>query len=261
MIYLPDYPSFFWLAAPAAVTLMGISKGGFGTGIGVAATPLIALTISAAEAAALLLPLLLVADAFAFRQYYRCFDKTNLVQLLTGAMGGICLGWIFFGFFRTNERILKLGIGVLALAFVLFQILRSALIGALSNRTPSPGQGVFWGAVAGFTSTLAHVGGPPVLIHLLPQKLSREIFVGTSVIFFMIMNLVKLIPYGQLGLLRVDNLMVIILLSPLAYLGVKIGVELNRRFDEVWFNRVIYIVLALTGVQLIAGRSIIAMFF
>jgi uncharacterized protein len=77
----------------------------------------------------------------------------------------------------------------------------------------------------------------------------------------MAMNLVKLIPYGQLGLLRVDNLMVIILLSPLAYLGVKIGVELNRRFDEVWFNRVIYIVLALTGVQLIAGRSIIAMFF
>ncbi len=261
MIYLPDYPSAFWLAAPAAVVLMGISKGGFGTGIGVAATPLIALTISAAEAAALLLPLLLVADAFAFRQYYRCFDKTNLIQLLIGAMVGIGLGWFFFGYFRTNERILKLGIGVLALSFVLFQVLRATLMGTLANRSPRPGQGVFWGGVAGFTSTLAHVGGPPVLIHLLPQKLSREIFVGTSVIFFMSMNLIKLIPYSQLGLLRMDNLMLIIVLSPLAYLGVKIGVSLNRRFNEVWFNRVIYFVLALTGVQLIAGRSIIALLF
>lgn len=261
MIYLPDYPDAFWLAAAAAVMLMGISKGGFGTGIGVAATPLIALTISAADAAALLLPLLLVADTFALRQYYRRFDKTNLIQLLIGALVGICLGWFFFGFFRTNERILKLGIGILAMAFVVFQLLRTFLMGALAKRTPRPGQGIFWGTMAGFTSTLAHVGSPPVLIHLLPQKLPRDIFVGTNVIFFMSMNLIKLIPYGQLGLLRMGNLTAIVLLSPLAYAGVKIGVALNRRFNELWFTRVIYFVLALTAVQLIAGRSIIHMFF
>lgn len=261
MIQLPDYPSVFWMAATAAVVLMGISKGGFGTGIGVVATPLIALTISAAEAAALLLPLLLVADGFALRQYHRRFDKANLAQLLIGALAGICLGWLFFGFFRTNERILKLGIGILALSFVVFQLLRAALEGALARRAPRRGQGIFWGAIAGFTSTLAHVGGPPVLIHLLPQKLPRDVFVGTTVIFFLCMNLVKLIPYGQLGLLRVENLTAIVVLSPLAYLGVKIGVWLNRRFNDLWFNRVIYLVLTLTGIQLLAGRSIIHMFF
>ncbi|MCF8094624.1 MAG: sulfite exporter TauE/SafE family protein, partial [Desulfobacteraceae bacterium] len=97
--------------------------------------------------------------------------------------------------------------------------------------------------------------------HLLPQKLPRDIFVGTNVIFFMSMNLIKLIPYGQLGLLRVGNVATILLLAPLAYLGVKIGVALNRRFNQVWFNRVIYLILTLTAVQLIAGQSIIHMIF
>ena len=120
---------------------------------------------------------------------------------------------------------------------------------------------MFWGTVAGFISTLAHAGSPPVLIHLLPQKLARDIFVGTNVLFFFIMNVVKLVPYGQLGLLRVGNLTAIVLLSPMAYVGVKLGVFLNRRFSEVWFNRVIYFALTLTAIQLIAGRSIIHFFF
>lgn len=261
MFSFPDYSGFFWLAATAAVLLTGISKGGFGSGIGVAATPIIALTISAAEAAALLLPLLLIADAFAVRQYHRQFDKANLMHLLAGAMVGIGLGWFFFGHFSTNERVLKLGIGILALTFVLFQLFRSVVLGSLEKSTSNPRQGAFWGAVSGFTSTLAHVGGPPVLIHLMPQKLPREIFVGTTVIFFTIINLVKLVPYSQLGLLRIDNLSVVLILAPLAWVGVKIGVMLNRKFSEDWFNRVIYFVLTLTAIQLIIGRNIMQWFF
>ena len=261
MLHLPDYPAIFWLAAAMAVILMGISKAGFGTGIGVVATPLIALTISAADAAAVLLPLLIVADLFALRQYHSRFDKSNLIQLTAGALIGISIGWFFFGYFSHNERILKMGIGLLALAFVVFQFLRTIVLGALASRKPKPGEGVFWGTVAGFISTLAHAGSPPVLIHLLPQKLPRDVFVGTNVIFFMIMNLVKLIPYGQLGLLRVGNLTAILLLSPLAYVGVKIGVALNQRFNDLWFNRIIYFALALTAFQLIVGRSIVHLIF
>ena len=260
MFHLPAYPMEFWVAALVAVILVGISKGGFGSGIGVAATPIIALTISAADAAALLLPLLIVADIFAVRQYYRRFNKTNLIQLTTGALIGIAIGWFYFGYFSNNERILKLGIGLLALAFVVFQLGRTYLLGALAERKPRKGEGVFWGIVAGFVSTLAHVGSPPVLIHLLPQKLTRDVFVGTMVIFFMIMNLVKLGPYAQLGLLRIGNLTTILVLSPVAYVGVKMGVALNRRFNDVWFNRVIYFALMITAIQLIAGRSIVHLF-
>jgi uncharacterized membrane protein YfcA len=261
ILHLPAYPETFWIAAAVAVLLMGISKGGFGAGIGIAATPIIALTISAADAAAVLLPLLIVADILALRHHRWQFDKSNYLQLASGALIGIAIGWFFFGYFSHNERILKLGLGILALTFIGFQLIRGTLLGALARRTPRPVEGVFWGTLAGFTSTLAHAGGPPILMHLLPQKLPRQIFVSTTVLFFFTINVVKLIPYGQLGLLRIGNLTAIVMLSPLAYVGVKIGVALNRRFSDQWFTRVIYCGLFLTAIQLIAGGSIVQALF
>jgi hypothetical protein len=105
---------------------------------------------------------------------------------------------------------------------------------------------------------LAHAGGPVASIYLLPQGLARGIFVGTSVVFFTAVNLIKLVPYTALGLLRIGNLTTILLLAPLGYLGVRLGLILNRRFSDVWFTRVIYVLLFLTALELITGRSLIS---
>jgi hypothetical protein len=117
------------------------------------------------------------------------------------------------------------------------------------------------GAISGFTSTLAHAGGPPVAMYLLPQKFPRDLFVGTTVIYFAVVNLVKLIPYHTLGLLRVGDLATIMILAPLTYVGVRLGIYLNRRFTDLWFNRLVYTILFLTGVQLVLGKNMIAMLF
>ena len=117
------------------------------------------------------------------------------------------------------------------------------------------------GLVAGFTSTLAHAGGPPTVIFLLPQRLPRDLFVGTTVVFFAAVNLIKLAPYASLGLLRIGNLETTLLLAPLTYVGVRVGIYLNAHFTEVWFNRLVYSILLLTGVQLMVGRSAIAALF
>ena len=109
------------------------------------------------------------------------------------------------------------------------------------------------GAVAGFTSTIAHAGAPPVVIYLLPQQFPRQIFVGTTVIFFASLNLLKLPLYWGLGLFHADIFKTTLLLAPLAYVGVKLGVFLNQQFSDVWFNRVIYGMLVVTAVQLIWG--------
>jgi uncharacterized membrane protein YfcA len=98
-------------------------------------------------------------------------------------------------------------------------------------------------------------------MYLLPQKLPRHLFVGTMVIFFAVVNLIKLIPYHSLGLLRVGNLMTVILLAPLTYVGVRLGIYLNRRFTDLWFNRVLYTILFLTGLQLVLGRNLFRMLF
>ena len=181
--------------------------------------------------------------------------------MLPGAVIGIALGAAFFGYFATNERVLQIGLGILAALFVLYQLGRGALTAAIARRHPHTAEGVLMGMVSGFTSTLAHAGGPPATIYLLPQKLPREIFVGTTVVFFASINQIKLIPYIVLDLLTIGHLGTIAVLAPLSYVGVKIGIFLNARFTDLWFNRIVYTVLLLTGIQLILGKSLLSSFF
>lgn len=260
VLWLPDHSAGFWISAICAVILIGIAKAGFGAGVGVLATPLMALTMPVAEAAALLLPLLIISDIFAVANYRFHFDRRNIKLMLPGAFVGILLGGIFFGYFLGKEQVLKVGIGILSVAFVIFQLARSSIIGAIEKRRPHAAEGVIMGAIAGFTSTLAHAGEPPVVVYLLPQKLSPTLFVGTTIIFFAFTNALKLIPYVSLGLLRAGNFMTIAVLSPLCYIGIKLGAYLNRYFSETWFKRFVYGALLLTGVQLIAGKSLVAFF-
>jgi len=258
---IPDYPPAFWICAFIAVPFVGIAKAGFGGGVGVLSTPLIALTIPATDAAAIMLPILIACDVFAVNHYRMHFDRRSIKLLLPGALLGISAGALFFGYFRDNQRVLQLGIGLLALSFVLFQTFHAVILGVLEKRRSPPAEGILMGAISGFASTLAHAGGPPVAMYLLPQKLSRDLFVGTTVIFFAAINLIKLIPYSLLGLFKAGNLVTILLLAPLTYVGVRLGIYLNRRFTDLWFNRVVYIVLSLTGLQLLVGRNLLAMLF
>ena len=128
LFQLPIYPPQFWLAAVSTALLIGVSKAGFGGGPGVIATPLLSLVMPVPEAAALLLPILLLADVFAVRHYYDQVDKQSLRVLLPGALLGILLGALFFRQFSDQDRVLKLGIGVIALAFVLYQAVRSRIL-------------------------------------------------------------------------------------------------------------------------------------
>ena len=256
---LPIYPTAFWVCAVGAVLLIGIAKAGFGGGVGILAVPLLALTVPVADAAALLLPLLMACDVFAVQHYRDTFDKVSVVRLLPGSILGIGAGAFFFGFFSQHERALEVGLGSLALVFVCFQAGRTLILGVLQKREPSRLEGVLIGAASGFTSTVAHAGAPPVVIYLLPQQFTRQIFVGTTVIFFAALNVLNVLPYYSLGLFTTDIFKTTLLLAPLAYAGVKMGIFLNTRFTDRWFNRVIYVLLVVTALQLILGGSLLEM--
>lgn len=261
MLTLPDYPTLFWPTAVLAILIIGISKAGLGGGLGAIATPLLALFIPVADAAALLLPILIIADLFSMRHYWGQVDRHSLRVLLPGGLLGVLLGGLFFNYFSGNEHLLKTGIGVIGLLFVLFQLSRALIVRSLEGKRPLTSIGLLLGTLAGFTSTLAHVGGPPVAIYLLPQKLPRHLFVGTTVGFFMVINLVKLIPYALLGLLRVGNISTTLLLLPLTFVGVQLGAWLNGRLNENLFNIIVYTLLGLTSLELIFGFNIVELFF
>ena len=69
-------------------------------------------------------------------------------------------------------------------------------------------------------------------------------------VFFTIINAVKLIPYFFLGLFSTQNLRVSLLLMPAGVGGVYLGLWLRKRVSERMFYRLIYFFLVLTGCKL-----------
>ena len=238
----------FYLAAIPAVLIVGISKGGFGGGLGLVAVPMLALVISPAHAAAIMLPILCVMDAIALWGFRGHFDKRNLQILLPAAALGIAIGALTFQ--NMEEHHLKLMIGMVTLIFCGHWLVQQVTRSEPEAKGADVGRGSFWGMLAGFTSFSVHAGGPPVGFYLLPQRLEKTLFVGTTVVFFATVNMIKLIPYGLLGLLPIGSLATSLVLVPLAILGVKLGLYLHTRINDIWFYRLCYGFLFLTGLKL-----------
>jgi uncharacterized membrane protein YfcA len=239
-------PWFYALAVPA-VLMTGISKGGFAGGIGLMAVPMLALVIDPVRAAGILLPILVAMDLFGIGAYRRTFDKRNLKQLVPGAILGIGFGALTAGL--VTETDVKLIVGVIATSFALYFFWpRSA------ERPPSRGgwlSGTLCGIGAGFTSFVAHAGTPPFQIHMLPQRLDKTLYVGTSIMFFATLNFVKLLPYGLLGELAPGNLETSLVLLPLAPLGMFIGIKLHHVIPEKPFYRLCYTMVLIVGLKLL----------
>jgi uncharacterized membrane protein YfcA len=237
---------WFYAAAIPAILLMGISKGGFGSGAGLFATPLMALTVPIPQAAAILLPILLVMDAAGLWAYRGRFSRENMRLILIGGVLGVVLGSLTFRYF--DDAWIRILLGMMAVGFVLQ---RYAVPAAALPAPRSAPQGLFWSAFAGLTSTIAHAGGPPLSIYLLPQRLDKAILVGTTVVFFAVINLVKLVPYAWLGLFDARNLSTSLVLSPLAPVGIWIGFALMKRLSQELFYRICYALLLLVGAKLL----------
>lgn len=236
---------WFYAAAIPAVLLSGISKGGFGTGAGIFATPLIALTVPVPQAAAIMLPILCVMDVVGLWTYRGKFSRDNLRLMLAGGVAGIGLGTLAFRLL--DDAWIRLAIGLMSVWFVMHRASGSA------NAQPAPSskaKGLFWSTVSGLTSMIANAGGPPLSVYLLPLRLDKALMVGTTIVFFTVINYVKLVPYAWLGLLDARNLMTSLSLAPLAPVGIWLGIALQRRLSERLFYRVCYGVLLVVGVKL-----------
>jgi len=239
-------PRFYILAA-IAILVTGISKAGFGGALGGLGVPLLSLLIAPAEAAGILLPILCAMDAVGLRYFSRSLDWANLRILLPGALAGIALGTLCFGLL--DQAWLLLLVGLIAVGFPLLQW--SGLMRQDRPLPPSRSGGLFWSALAGFASFICHYGGPPLLVYLMPQRLEKRLFVGTTVLFFLVVNYIKLVPYYFLGQLRLANIETSLILLPLAPVGVYLGVRLQRHIKTetvyAWAN----ILLFVTGWKLL----------
>jgi uncharacterized protein len=236
----------FYLAAVPAVFLLGLSKGGF-SGLSSLAMPLLVLVISPVRAAAILLPILIAQDWVSVWAFRRDFNTRNLAIMIPGAVVGIAAGWLLAA--RVDEAAVRLAVGVISISFVVFMLLRDRIRGDAAA-TADVGPGLFWGALAGFTSFVSHAGGPPMMVYVLPQKLSPRVFAGTSTMFFASVNILKVPPYFALGQFSRDNLGVSVTLLPLAIVATLSGVWLVRRVPADRFYNIVLFLTFLIGVKL-----------
>ena len=243
-----DTDLLLFLVAGLSALLVGLSKGGL-TMAGSLGTPLLATVMSPVKAAALLLPIYVVSDWFGLYAYRREFDRRNLMILIPAAIAGIGIGWLSASV--VSDRMVGVLIGVIGIAFCL-----NAWRQRHHSPPPRPAdvpRGMFWGAIAGFTSFVSHSGGPPYQVYVLPQQLSKTVFAGTTTITFAAINLVKLLPYWQLGQLDADNLHFSLLLMPIAVAGTFAGVWLVRVSPERMYFVLVHVALFALSIQLVVA--------
>jgi len=258
------------VVAIVAALFIGISKAGFGGGLGMLTTPLCVLAFGPKDAIGILLPLLCAGDLFSLYHYWGKWERQNLKFLLPGVVVGVVIGVQLIGRFSARE--LNLAIGVLAVTFVSFQLVKERVFRAEGTFAPNHKIGLPCGVGAGITSTFAHGAGPVVSMFLIPQRLPKVIYVGTTVLVFTWINWIKL-PFYCLGrdalgwnwlppaaLINRQTLLTSALFLPVVPLGVWLGVWMNRRIPERWFIPVIYTLVLATGVELIGNFDLAGWF-
>lgn len=236
----------FIAVAIAAVFIVALAKSGLVSSLGVAGVPILTLVMPPKEAAAFMLPALLLMDVIAVWAWRHEISWPNIAILVPGAVVGIGVGWFFWA--ATPDAAVTLIVGLISVLFVLdawFPIRKRLATARLSKRW-----GAFWGSIAGFTSFVSHTGGPPYQVYVLPQRLSPEVFGGTTAVFFAAVNVFKILPYALLGQLDFSVLELSAWFFPVALAGMLIGVWAVRRISPDLFYRIAYLLVFALGLKL-----------
>lgn len=237
----------FWLLGIPAVVLLGLGKGGF-IGFSTLAMPLVAMVVPPVQAAAILLPLMIAQDAVGVWAFRHSWDRHVMVVMLPGAVLGILLGYLFAA--SLPEAWILLALGLISILF------GGQRLWIERGGRPAPAQvlpdwvGVLCATASGLTSQIAHAGAPPYQLWVFPQKLPRDVLVGTTAIFFALVNWIKVPAYVGLGQFTAVNLLASATLLPIAILSTFAGVRLVRRIDPERFYVMVYGLTMLVGVKL-----------
>jgi len=238
----------FFVCAVISVIIVGISKSGFGAGLGTLSLPLMASQSSINEALAILLPLLIAIDLVGLRRFIDNANWRILKIIVPSSIVGLLLGMMFFT--AITPQVLTLSIGIFTLLFLIQNLAMSRI--DIKETKSYPWLGRAMGLTSGFTSFVAHIGGPPITVYMLREKLLPMVYTSTLGVFFTIMNFGKLGPYAYLDLLNFKQLATSIILLPCVPVGVYFGFYLAKRISMKWYYRTVRFFLLIASIKLIS---------
>jgi uncharacterized membrane protein YfcA len=242
----------FFICAIVSVVVVGISKSGFGAGLGVLSLPIMASQSSINEALAILLPLLIAIDLVGIQRFLKNANWRILKLIIPPAFVGMLLGMIFFTII--TPKVLTLFVGIFIMLFLIQMLVISHF--DLKEAQPYPWLGRLMGLTSGFTSFVAHNGGPPITIFMLREKLLPMVYTSTLGVFFTFINFGKLGPYAYLDLLNFKQLATSVILLPCVPVGVYLGFYLAKKISVKWYYRIVQFFLLIASIKLIADGLI-----
>jgi uncharacterized membrane protein YfcA len=236
------------LLAFLGVFLIGLSKAGFATGLGMLSTPLVAQAMPARTAIGVVLPLLCLADVFTLAVYWRRWDARAVLWPLVGTAIGIGLATSFVS--SISDHALRRSIGAIGLLLTVLLVVRNRFHPHAVYR-PAWWHGVLVGVVAGTSSAIAHAAGPVMALYLLAQRFDKTRFVATSGLFFTVNNLLKVPPYVATGLIDAATLTLSLRYVPAVPLGIAAGWWANRHIPQRHFDALVAGLMLLTSAELL----------
>lgn len=240
-------PILFWVVACVAAFFVGGGKGGLPM-IALLSVPILSLVMPPMQGAALLLPVYLVSDVYSLWIYRASYSKRNLLILIPASAVGVFIGWLLAG--DTDENVVRVLIGSIALIFLAVRQW-GRMRGKSEARPADVPRGLFWGSLSGFTSFVAHAGGPAFQLYVLPQQLPKMMFAGTATILFALVNLMKVPPYLALGLIDWGDWRIVATLSPVAIFGAWVGYHVTVLIPQKIFFTIVEIALLVISINLI----------
>jgi len=245
-----------WAVVFFAVFLIGVTKSGFGSGVGLMIVPMTVMAMGhtrhgSDKALGLMLPLLIAGDLFAVWQYRHVFSLQIVKRLLPGTLAGVGVGALLLWWFHNQPPrllvpLIKIEVALESIVLVGLHWWRVSR-GQSLHVTPTPLRNNLTGLFAGASSTLAHAAGPIIALYLLPQKLERQLFVGTCAVYFFVLNTIKLPAYWKAEMFSADVLRLALWTLPLVAAGAVFGFWVNRKLNDELFSKIVYVVTFLLG--------------
>ena len=247
---MPNDSTIFLSMLVAVTFLISLSKGGLGGMAGTLSTPLMALVMPVNRVLGLLLPIMLLADVFSIAFHWRRWNGRLVWLLIPGAVIGVTVGTYFIT--NVSTQVLKIGLAIIALLFVVYKIFEKRIFGSLIYQEHK-WHGWLAGTTAGFTSAMAHSGVPPISIYLMLHDVSPRVFIATSVLFYAILNWIKVPYYYFTGMFDFQQLWHIAWVFPIVPIGVWFGRWLVTKVPKNVFDNIILGLLVITALILIFG--------
>lgn len=250
-----NFDASMWVLAVVAAMIVGLSKTGV-PGIGMLFVAIFALVMPTKQSSGFVLPLLIFGDIVAVLSYRKHTEWKHLWRLFPWTAAGVVLGALAMG--RLENRQAQVLVGGIIVTLVVLHVARkwqAPRAGGAEVAAPTHGS---WfaptiGVLAGFTTLVANAAGSLMAIYLLAMRLPKMAFVGTSAVFFLLLNLFKVPFMVGLGLITVESFKFNLILAPAVLAGAWFGRWVLPRVSQAWFERLALILSAAAGVKLLIG--------